>query len=102
MKINLTVQVSNSVRQLIGQVTIGKKTRDGLATRQQVIDFIRLRLGTLNDACGEWLRIRELTSEEKCDAADAIDYLKKCGKTDSEIRSWLLKQRARAEFDARS
>ncbi len=100
MKINLTLDVSDGTRLIMAKSVPGgarSATAKGLASRQVVLEFIQARLRAMNDA-SEWITAAELTEIEKNEASDAIDYLKKAGKSDSEIRSWLLKQRARAQF----
>jgi hypothetical protein len=41
---------------------------------------------------------RELTASELRDASAAVQWLKGLGKSDGEIRAWLLMQRARLHF----
>lgn len=59
--------------------------------------FIQTKLNELH-VLTAWLEVNEPSELEKKEAGMAIDYLRKLGKTESEIRGWLLTQRVRAQF----
>lgn len=110
MKINLTVEVSDEARRYIaallgemlksGEPRVSRTTR-GLARRADVRRYLQLHLQQLRIDYSE-SRDQGLTVEERRDISDAIAYLRAQGKSDSQIRAWLLMQRARLHFSNRT
>jgi hypothetical protein len=76
----------------------GRRTvRGALATRNLVITYLQERLNRLS-ALTPWWDDEPLSPEEIADAKAAVETLRSAGKTDAEIRAWLLLQRARYDL----
>jgi hypothetical protein len=76
----------------------GKRTvRRAFATRAVVISYIQERLNRLS-ALSPWWDDEPLSPDEQSDARAAVETLRSAGKTDTEIRAWLLLQRARYDL----
>jgi hypothetical protein len=100
MKIRLTLEVSDLARLHMGALDRTAPVIKGgrpLVRREAVVAHLQLYLDRLTDEFAAIPR-GPLTAEESIDAQDAIDYLRKLGKTDPQIRAWLLLQRARLHF----
>lgn len=99
MKIRCTIEVSDVARLYIAQLdgTRGNVKGRGLARRKAVIEHISNYLGRLNEDFRS-SHSSKLTEAELRESSLAIEYLKKQGKADGEIRAWLLMQRARLHF----
>ncbi len=100
MKINLTLEVSDDLRRLIGKVQGSgiPTTQDGLATRLAVIEFIRSRLNVLDEAAAGFSVAVQPTEQELIEYEHAISYLKAGGMGETDIKRWIFKQRARRDF----
>lgn len=68
-----------------------------MATREAVVSYLQYRLDGLN-GLAEWWDNEPLSDHECRDADAAVDFLRRAGKTDGEIRAWLLLQRARYDL----
>ncbi len=62
-----------------------------------VISYLQERLNRLS-ALTPWWDDEPLSPEELGDAKSAVETLRGAGKTDAEIRAWLLLQRARYDL----
>lgn len=93
------LEVPDAARRMIARIRPdGKRTaRRGLATRTVVISYLQERLNRLS-ALSPWWDDEPLSPEEQSDAKSAIETLRSAGKTDAEIRAWLLLQRARYDL----
>lgn len=101
MRLRPVLIVSDSARRIIAQQrpTAARTSRGALASRESVIDYLQQRLDRLS-ALHPWWDDEPLTDDEAADARAAVEHLRKAGKSDGEIRAWLLCQRAR--YDLRS
>lgn len=99
MRVCLTLNVPDAARRHIARVKPdGKRTvRGALATRHLIVDYLQERIEALSKLT-PWWDDEPLSQDEMKDAADAIWVLKKAGKTDADIRTWLLSQRARYDI----
>jgi len=111
MKIRVTLDLSDSVRKWIAELTPGCAVAgDHLATRAVCTQFIHDFIGRLqNDGFRYYTEMvdarREiifgrLRDEDVKDSNEAVEYLRAQGKSDAAIRQWLLKQRARAAIQS--
>jgi hypothetical protein len=98
MKINLTLDVSDDLRRLMGQAPECKKTRDGLAVREAVVRCVRAKVLAWSVMAEGFAVPAALTGDERDEYADAVSYLKALGWTDTQIKRWILKQRARHDY----
>ncbi len=96
MRIRFTLDVPDGARKYIGLVAPnGIPTKwKRFATRGQVIDYVRERIALISRAY-PWWDDETFDAEDLADCAQAITYLRANGKTDMEIRAWLLLHRAR-------
>lgn len=101
MRLRPTLVVSDAARRMIARMRPDdpRTARGHMATRAAVISYIQSRLDAIS-ALSPWWDDEPLRPDESADAAAAIQYLRHANKTDSEIRAWLLLQRAR--YDLRS
>lgn len=98
MKIQMTLEVPDPARKYIASLSKCETTETtGLATREAVTAYLQAVVARLNED-GSVLPTGKLTEDEARDAEDAITYLRKQGKTDGQIRAWLLLQKARFNF----
>src|SRR5579862_4435524 len=99
MKVRLTLDLSDALRNAIGQSLPQKsKTRKGLAHHAAIIAVLKQ---WTEEAAEDWRPLYprpKLTALEEGEAAQAVDYLKKIGRSDRQIRDWLLLERARLRF----
>jgi hypothetical protein len=102
MRIRLTLELSDGLRRHVAQalaLQYPRKTRDGRAARRDCIAWLQRKL---TEANLDWNQVfpqgPRLSELEQREAAEAVDYMRKAGRTDEQIRAWLLKQRARAAF----
>jgi len=107
MKVRITLDLSDSVREYIAQMSENCKTSsERLAKRESCVAFLeslveRMHLDQIDftkrlTAAREEVYFGSLTDSDIGDANDAVAYLRAQGKTDAGIRAWLIKQRARA------
>lgn len=107
MKVRLTVQVQDALRAYIASKA--SRTKAGLAPRKDVVAWLQKNVSELGTSSLAETMVREyaqwkeyttapLTQDEVRDAKAAIEYLRSAGKTNSEIRAWMLLQRARLDF----
>lgn len=94
MKIQMTLEVSDAARVHIAQLAEGETLNSGMATREAVIEYLKAHVARL-DRDGAMLPTGKLSEDEAKDAELAVQYLRKQGKTDGQIRAWLLLQKAR-------
>jgi hypothetical protein len=99
MRVRPVLDVSDSARRMIARIRPdGRRTvRGALATRSVVISYLQERLTRLS-ALSPWWDDEPLSPDEANDARGAIETLRSAGKTDTEIRAWLLLQRARYDL----
>lgn len=99
MRVRPMLDVPDSARRMIARIRPdGKRTvRGALATRTVVISYIQERLNRLS-ALSPWWDDEPLSPDEQSDARAAVETLRSAGKTDAEIRAWLLLQRARYDL----
>ena len=99
MKIQMTLDVPDPARKYIASLSPDGETTEttGLATREAVMAYFQSLAARLNED-GSVLPTGKLTDEEAKDSEDAITYLRKQGKTEGQIRAWLLLQKARFNF----
>jgi len=98
MKIAITLDVPDPARLYIAQLVEDAETiNKGLATREACIAYIQAHLARLASD-GSVLPTGKLTLEEEDDAKEAVTYLRAQGKTEGQIRAWLLLQKARFNF----
>jgi hypothetical protein len=71
-----------------------RTARGSMATREAVVSYLQSRLDALS-ALAPWWDNEPLSPVESQDASAAVAYLRSAGKSDGEIRAWLLLQRAR-------
>lgn len=94
MKVRMTLDVPENARLHIGALT-GEQVDDrALATRDGVREFLQQFVATLAESVST-VSPGPLTDAEIKDAREAVTYLRANGKTDQEIRTWLLMQQAR-------
>jgi hypothetical protein len=98
MKINLTLDVSDDLRRVMGQAPECKKTRDGLAVREAVVRYVRAKVLTWSVRAEGFAVPAALTDAEMDGYDDAVSYLKALGLTDTQVKRWILKQRARHDY----
>lgn len=99
MRLRLSLVVSDSARRIIArlQPDLPQTVRGAKATRNAVATYLQARLDTLS-ALNPWWDDEPLSTDEEGDARLAVEYLRRCGKSESEIRAWLLLQRARYDI----
>jgi hypothetical protein len=99
MRLRPALQVSDAARRMIARIRPdGRRTvRGALATRTVVIAYLQERLNQLS-ALTPWWDDEPLTPEEIADARGAVETLRSAGKSEPEIRAWLLLQRARYDL----
>lgn len=100
MKIQMTLEVPDPARKYIASLADGETIKSGLATREAVAAYVQSLVARLSED-GSALPTGQLTAEEAKDAEDAITYLRKQGKTEGQIRAWLLLQKARFNFSVK-
>jgi hypothetical protein len=98
MKINLTLEVSDDLRRLIGQGQGVVKTKEGLATHAWCHSFLVKRLAQWEVIAEGFSVPADITPQEKTDLMDAIAYLSAQGSDATYIKRWIFKQRARRDF----
>lgn len=99
MRFKPLLLVSDSARKVIARLhpQLPRTARGHKATREAMVTYLQGRLDGLS-GLAPWWDDEPLSTDEERDAKAAVDYLRKCGKSDSEIRSWLLLQRARYDI----
>jgi len=99
MRLRPVLDVTDSARRMIARIRPdGRRTvRGALATRTVVIAYLQERLNQLS-ALTPWWDDEPLTPDEIAEARGAVETLRSAGKTDAEIRAWLLLQRARYDL----
>lgn len=99
MRVRPVLDVSDGARRMIARIRPdGRRTvRGALATRNLVISYLQERLNRLS-ALTPWWDDEPLGPDEVADAKAAVETLRSAGKTDAEIRAWLLLQRARYDL----
>ncbi len=99
MRVRPVLDVSDGARRMIARIRPdGRRTvRGALATRNLVISYLQERLNRLS-ALTPWWDDEPLSPEEIADAKAAVETLRSAGKSDAEIRAWLLLQRARYDL----
>jgi hypothetical protein len=99
MRCRPLLDVTDIARRAIAQLQPARPrtARGALATRESVIAYLQDRLDHLS-TLAPWWDDEPLSADESKDASAAIQYLRSAGKSDSEIRSWLLLQRARYDL----
>lgn len=99
MRVRPMLEVPDSARRMIARIRPdGKRTvRGALATRTVVISYVQERLNRLS-ALSPWWDDEPLSPDELSDAKAAVETLRSAGKSDAEIRAWLLLQRARYDL----
>ncbi len=99
MRVRAVLEVSDGARRMIARIRPdGRRTvRGALATRNLVISYFQERVNRLS-ALTPWWDDEPLSPEEIADAKAAVETLRSAGKTDAEIRAWLLLQRARYDL----
>lgn len=101
MKIRMTLEVPESARLHMGALGADGIDNRALATREAVRDFLQQYVVALAEDTGV-ASIGPLTDAEINDAREAVTYLRASGKSDKEIRTWLLMQQARIQVAARN
>lgn len=74
------------------------KTRDGLATRDEVRHFLQAKLAVWSLAADGFAAPDPLTGPEMDEFDHAVAYLKASGLIDTQVKRWILKQRARRDY----
>lgn len=97
MKIEMTLDVPDPARKYIASLADCETIQSGLATREAVVAYMQTLVARLSDD-GSILPTGKLTDEEETDAKEAVTWLRAQGKTDGQIRAWLLLQKARFNF----
>lgn len=99
MRLRPVLIISESARKVIAKLRPeGRKTRRGAkASRELCVSYIQERLHRLSDLA-PWWDDEPLSEHDLEDARSAVDYLRRNGKTDTEIRAWLLTQRAKYDL----
>ena len=99
MKVNLTLEIGDGLRRAIAKdVPQAKTTRNGRATRQVIIQYLQAQA---MQASADWSKLfprPDLPPIEAKEHGLAVDYLRKLGRSDQQIREWLLIERARLHF----
>ncbi len=95
MKINLTLEISDDLRRVMGKLPNIKTNENGLAVRQHVVELIKSRVDEWNTDTKGFTIPEPITSDEMEDFKDAVDYMKAIGVSDTDIKRWIFKQRAR-------
>ena len=101
MRLRALLVVSDSARRAIARIQPDTKrtVRGSFATREAVVTYLQSRLDALSVLAPYW-DDEPLSADESRDVRAAVEYLRTAGKSDTEIRAWLLLQRAR--YDLRS
>lgn len=104
MKIEMTIEFPDAARRYIAMLSAADvvereqiTTDRGLATREACASYIKAVIAGL-DKEGSVIPTGKLTLEEETDAKEAVTWLRAQGKTDGQIRAWLLLQKARFNF----
>lgn len=100
MKVRMTLEVPENARQYIGAIANGDLDSRALATRDGVRDYLQRYVVCLAEDASA-VSPGPLTDAEINDAREAVTYLRANGKTDHEIRTWLLMQQARIHVSTR-
>lgn len=102
MRVRLSFTVSDSARRYIALLLPdAARTKDGMARSVAVERYINEHLAALNDA-SLGAHFGPLTEREAAEVQEAVSYLRAQGRSDSQIRAWLLVQRARLHFSGRA
>lgn len=96
MKVRLTLEVPEAARLHIGALDKGDLDTRALAGRDGIRNFMQRYVSALAEQASA-VHAGPLTDAEIKDAREAVTYLRANGKTDDEIRTWLLLQQARIE-----
>lgn len=96
MKVRLTVEVSDSARLHIGALDRSDLDSRALAGREGIREYVQRHVNALGEQA-DALYMGPLTDAEIKDAREAVTYLRANGKTDDQIRAWLLLQQARIQ-----
>lgn len=101
MRIRPALEVSDAARRTIARLlpTSKRTARGALATREAVIAYLQARLNELSALC-PWWDDEPLSPDEIDDAKAAVSVLRQSGKSDRDIRAWLLLQRSRYDLGA--
>jgi hypothetical protein len=101
MRLRALLFVSDNARRAVArlQPNSQRTARGAMATREAVVAYVQERLDALSELA-PWWDNEPLSTVEAQDARAAVEYLRHAGKSDGEIRAWLLLQRAR--YDLRS
>lgn len=99
MRLRPVLLVSDSARKMIAKLRPGgaRTARGAKASRELVITYLQDRLDQLS-ALHPWWDDEPLRDDEIGDARAAVEYLRRAGKSDADIRAWLLCQRARYDL----
>lgn len=98
MKIRITLDVPEMARVYLCRLNPdAPATRKHAMTRAALLKHLREYVDGLSE-CYRTAHDAPLTAQEMKDASDAVKWLRSSGKTDGQIRSWLLMQRARYHF----
>lgn len=97
MKIAMTLEVPDAARKYIAMLAEGETIQSGLASRDACVEYLQTVVSRLSDD-GSIVPTGKLTEDEEADAKEAITWLRAQGKTDGQIRAWLLLQKARFNF----
>ncbi len=102
MRMCITLAVSDSARRQIARAKPhGKRTvRGAMASRELITEYLQERLDALSKMT-PWWDEEPLRPDEVRDVEDAVGVLRKAGKSDADIRAWLLLQRARFDLNGR-
>src|SRR5688572_9542895 len=101
MKVRMTLEVPENARLHIGGMALGDLDARALATRDGVRDYLQRYVEALAEDASA-VSPGPLTDGEIHDAREAVTYLRANGKTDHEIRTWLLMQQARIQVATKS
>jgi hypothetical protein len=96
MKVRLTLDVSDPARLHIGAFDRSDLDSRALAGREGIRGYVQRHVDALGEMA-EALHMGPLTDNETKDAREAVTYLRANGRTDEEIRAWLLLQQARIQ-----
>lgn len=98
MKIAVTLEVPDPARLYIAHLVEQCETiNSGLASREAIVAYMQAHLARLAED-GSSLPTGRLTEDEEKDAKEAVTYLRAQGKSEGQIRAWLLLQKARFNF----
>jgi hypothetical protein len=99
MRVKPVLIVPDAARKMIARIRPdGRRTsRGSLASRELVIAYLQERLTRLSELYPFW-DDEPLAPNELADAQSAVEILRCSGKSDTEIRAWLLTQRARYDL----